>query len=195
MEAARSKRGAILYLGAMLLRRLGLVAIALAAVRYGLTLKQAHMPHETVATIERAYAGPGVCVARKLELFKIFNAQRLKGLSEDEIRAEYARQCDGPETVSGNITVVLVWNDHAMAEHKSTLIVSRATAEKLVDRGRLQRDAVRVRYASTAADAGVVLMEEIDASKAESVLIMLAGAALLVSGVVGGMLARWLRSR
>src|SRR5262245_9242530 len=107
MTAAPGAGPGALSLIAMLLRRLGLLVLALGAVRYGLTYEQAHMPHETVATIESGYAGAGVCVAQQLELFKIFNAQRLRGMSEDEIRAEHARQCEGPDTVKGNINLVL----------------------------------------------------------------------------------------
>jgi len=50
----------ILFLGSMLFRRLGLLIIALGLVRWGLTVMQVmHMPYETVATIENAYAGRG----------------------------------------------------------------------------------------------------------------------------------------
>jgi hypothetical protein len=119
----------------------------------------------------------------------------LQGHVREEIRAEHARQCEGPNTVKGNITVELVWNDHTMAEHKTWMLVSPATAERLVERGRLRRDAVRIRYASTAPGASVVLMEEIDAYKAEALRIALAGGALFLVGVPGGLLTRWLRSR
>jgi hypothetical protein len=179
----------------MLLRRVGLLIVALGLLRYGLAIGQAYMPHETVATIESAYGGPGVCVAQKLEVFRILSFRRLKGMSEEEIRAEHARQCEGPNTVKGNINVELVWNDHTMAEHKTWMLVTPATAEKLVERGRLRRDAVRIRYASTAPGASVVLMEEIDAYKAEALRIALAGGALFLVGLAGGSLVRLLRSR
>jgi hypothetical protein len=192
---AKPARGGALYLLSMLVRRVGLLILALGLVRYGLTVGQAYMPHETVASIESAYAGAGVCVAQKLEVFRILSFRRLKGMSEEEIRAEHARQCEGPNTVKGNINVLLAWNDHTMAEHKTWMFLSPATAEKLVERGRLQRDAVRIRYASTAPGASVVLMEEIDASKAESGRIMLAGGALFLVGVPGGLLARRRRLR
>jgi hypothetical protein len=191
----RPVRSGVLYLGSMLFRRLGLLIIALGLVRWGLTVMQAHMPHETVATIENAYAGRGVCVAQKLEVFRVLNFRLPKGVSDEEIRAEHARQCEGPNTVQGPIYVTLAWNDHTMAEHKTRMQISPATAENLVERGRLRRDAVRIRYGSTAPDAIVVLMEEIDASKSESLLIVLAGGAVFLLGVPGGLLARWRRSR
>jgi hypothetical protein len=193
-ESAPPSRG-VLYLGAMLLRRLGLLIVVLGALRYGLAAAQAYMPYETVASIESGYAGRGVCVAQKFEVFRVLSFRLLKGMSEEELRAEHARQCEGPNTVKGNITVLLAWNDHTMAEHKTWMLVSPATAEKLVERGRLQRDAVRIRYASTGPDAAVVLMEEIDASKAEAGRIALAGGALFLIGVPGGLLARRRRMR
>jgi hypothetical protein len=188
-ESAPPSRG-VLYLGAMLFRRLGLLIVALGLVRYGVTVGQAYMPYETVATIERAYAGRGVCVARRLEIFRILSVQRGQDMSEEEIRAEHARQCEGPNTVIGNISVVLVWNDHTMAEHKTSMVVSPATAEKLVERGMLRRDAVRIRYASTGPNASVVLMEEIDASEAEAARVVLAGGVVFLVGLVGGLIAR-----
>jgi hypothetical protein len=190
MTAAPVARPGALSLVAMLLRRLGLLVVVLGAVRYGLTFVHASMPHETVASIESGYAGHGVCVAQRLELFKILNAQRLRGMSEEEIRAEHARQCEGPNTVKGDIYLVLTWNDYAMAEHKTTVLVSSATAERLIERGRLRRDAVRIRYRSTSRDAPVVLMEEIEAARAESGLVMLAGGVLALVGFVVGLLRR-----
>src|SRR5262245_7583034 len=100
---ARPVRNGVLYLGSVLFRRLGLLIVALGLVRYGLTVRQARMPHETVATIEDAYAGRGVCVAQKLEVFRVLNFRLLKGMSDEDIRAEHARQCEGPNTVKGNI--------------------------------------------------------------------------------------------
>ena len=91
--------------------------------------------------------------------------------------------------------MTLVWNDHAMAEHKTRMQISPATAEKLVERGLLRRDALRIRYGSTALDTSVVLIEELDASKSESLLIVLAGGAVFLLGVPGGLLARRRRSR
>jgi len=102
------------------------------------------------------------------KLFKLFNLRRFKDMPEDEIRAEHARQCLGPDAAVGDIYVVLAWNDHAMGEHKSTVLVSATTAEKLVARGRLQRDAIRIRYASTARDAPIVVVQEIEASRREA---------------------------
>jgi hypothetical protein len=96
-------------------------------------------------------------VAQQYEVFKLFNLRRFKAMPEEEIRAEHARQCAGPDAVVGDIYLALAWNDHAMGEHKSTVLVSATTAEKLVARGRLQRDAIRIRYGSTARDALGVL--------------------------------------
>jgi hypothetical protein len=59
------RRGTGLYLSGMLLRRRGLLVVAFGALRYGLSFVHAGMPHETVATIERAWAGHGTCVARR----------------------------------------------------------------------------------------------------------------------------------
>ncbi len=192
---AKPARGGVLRLVSMLVRRVGLLIVALGLVRFGLAVVQAYMPHETVASIQSAYGGPGVCVAQKFEVFKVLSFRRLKGMSEEELRAEHARQCEGPNSVKGNINVELVWNDHTMAEHKTWMLVSPATAEKLVERGRLRRDAVRIRYASTAPGASVVLMEEIDAYKAEALRIALAGGALFLVGLAGGLLVRLFRSR
>lgn len=192
---ARPGRSGILYLGSMLLRRLGLLIVALGALLYGLTFVHAAMPHETVASIENGYAGIGTCVAQRLELFKLFNSRRLAGMSEEQILAEHARQCEGPKTVKGDIFLMLVWNDHTMAEHKTKVLVSSATAEKLIERGRLQRDAVRIRYTSTSPDAPVVLMEEIEASRTDSGRIVLAGGGLALLGFAGGLLARRRSSR
>ena len=129
-------------------------------------------------------------MAQRLELFKIFNAQRLRGMSEEEIRAEHARQCAGPDTVKGDIYLVLAWNDYTMAEHKTSVLVSAATAERLVERGRLRRDAVRIRYTSTSRDAPVVLMEEIEAARTESGLIVLAGGVTALLGFALGLVRR-----
>src|SRR5215510_11584875 len=125
------------------------------------------------------------------KLFKLFNLRRFKDMPEDEIRAEHARQCVGPDAAVGDIYVVLAWNDHAMGEHKSTVLVSATTAEKLVARGRLQRDAIRIRYASTARDAPIVVVQEIEASRREAGLIALAGAALVLPGFALGLVWRW----
>ena len=185
----------VLHLSGMLLRRLGLLIVAFGALRYGLSIVDAGMPHETVATIERARAGRGTCVTQKYEVFKLFNLRRFKDVPEDEIRAEHARQCAGPDAAVGDIYLVLAWNDHAMGEHKSMVLVSARTAEKLVARGRLQRDAIRIRYASTALDAQIVVVEEIEASRREAGLIALAGAALALPGFALGLLSRWRSAR
>src|SRR5262245_20545287 len=60
-------------------------------------------------------------------------------MPEDEIRAKHARQCEGTDAGVGDIYLVLAWNDHAMGEHTSTVLVSATTAEKLVARGCLRR--------------------------------------------------------
>src|SRR5262245_22618054 len=185
----------VLHLSGMLLRRLGLLIVAFGALRYGLSFVDAGMPHETVATIERARAGRGTCVTQKYEVFKLFNLRRFKDVPEDEIQAEHARQCAGPDAAVGDIYLVLEWNDHAMGEHKSMVLVSARTAEKLVARGRLQRDAIRIRYASTAPDAQIVVVEEIEASRREAGLIALAGAALALPGFALGLLSRWRSAR
>lgn len=174
-------------------RRLGLFVIALGAARYGLAALQANMPHETVATVERAYADRNSCVAQEFNVFRILNGPRLKGMSLEEVQAAYERQCEGAQSVGGNITLVLAWTDHNMGEHKTTAMVSPGAGEKLVQRGRLQRDAARIRYASTAKDAPVVLMEEIEASQRESVRIAMVGALVTVLGMVGGGFAGWRR--
>jgi hypothetical protein len=184
------RRGAGVYLGGMLLRRLGLLILAFGALRYGLSFVHASMPHETVATIERAWAGRGTCVAQQYEVFKLFNLRRFKDMPEDEIRAEHARQCAEPDAAVGDIHLILAWNDHAMGEHKSTVLVSVTTAEKLVARGRLQHDAVRIRYASTARDAPIVVVQEIEASRRDAGLLALAGAALALPGFALGLLWR-----
>src|SRR5262245_18161113 len=189
------RRGTTLYFSGMLLRRLGLLIVAFGALRYGLTFVGAGMPHETVATIERARAGRGTCVAQKYEVFKLFNLRRFKDVPEDQIRAEHARQCAGPDVAVGDIYLVLAWNDHAMGEHKSMVLVSARTAEKLAARGRLHRDAIRIRYASTALDAQIVVVEEIEASRREAGLIALAGAALALPGFALGLRWRWRSAR
>jgi cobalamin biosynthesis protein CobT len=91
----------------------------------------------------------------------------------------------------GEIYLVLAWNDHAMGEHKSTVLVSATTAEKLVARGRLRRDAIRIRYASTARDAPIVVVQEFEASRRDAGPIALAGAALALPGFALGLLWRW----
>src|SRR5262245_62931002 len=108
-DPAPVRRAAGLYLIGMLLRRLGLLIVAFGALRYGLSFMHASMPHETVATIESAWAGRGTCVAQKYELFKLFNLHRFKDVPEDEIRAEHARQCAGPRAAVGDIYLVLAW--------------------------------------------------------------------------------------
>jgi hypothetical protein len=130
-------------------------------------------------------------VAQQYEVFKLFNLRRFKAMPEEEIRAEHARQCAGPDAVVGDIYLALAWNDHAMGEHKSTVLVSATTAEKLVARGRLQRDAIRIRYGSTARDAPIVVVQEIEASRRDAGLIALAGAALALPGFALGLLWRW----
>src|SRR5262245_14997596 len=189
-DPAPVRRGTGLYFSGMLLRRFGLLIVAFGALRYGLSFVEAGMPHETVATIERARAGRGTCVAQKYEVFKLLNLRRFKDVPEDEIRAEHARQCAGPDAAVGDIYLVLAWNDHAMGEHKSMVLVSATTAEKLVARGRLQRDAIRIRYASTALDAQIVVVQEIEASRRHAGLIALAGAALALPGFAMGLLWR-----
>src|SRR5258705_12829420 len=130
--ATPRQRGAGLYLLSMLLRRLGLIAIVLGAVRYGLTALQVNMPYETVATIESAHVfGRAVCVASEFKVFKLMNAYRLKDMSEDQIRAAHERQCEGATTGGAHVTLTLTWNDHTMAEHKTPMLVSSATADKL----------------------------------------------------------------
>src|SRR5262245_56142871 len=184
------RRGTGLYLSGMLLLRLGLLIVAIGALRYGLSFVHAGMPHETVATIERAWAGHGTCVAQQYAVFKLLNLPRFKDMPEDEIRAEHARQCAGPDAAVGDIYLVLAWNDHAMGEPTFRVLVSAATAETLVARGRLQRDAVRIRYASTARDAPIVVAQEIEASRRDAVLMALAGAALALPGFAMGLLWR-----
>jgi len=190
-DPAPVRRGTGLYLSGVLLRRLGLLVVVFGALRYGLSFMHAGLPHETVATIESAWAGHGTCVAQQYEVFKLFNLRRFKDMPEEEIRAEHARQCAGPDAVVGDIYLALAWNDHAMGEHKSTVLVSATTAEKLVARGRLRRDAIRIRYGSTARDAPIVVVQEIEASRRDAGLIALAGAALALPGFALGLLWRW----
>ncbi len=188
-------RGTVaLYFGGMLLRRVGLLIVAIGALRYGLTFVHAGMPHETVATIESAWAGRGTCVAREYKVFKAFNVLRFKDMPEEEIRAEHARQCADPKAPVGDVYLLLAWNDHAMGEHKSRVLVTADTAKTLVAYGHLQRDAIRIRYASTSPDAPVVVMQEIEASRVEARRIVLAGAALALPGFALGLLWRWRRA-
>lgn len=180
-----------LYLISLTLRRLGLLVLVLGALRNGLTLLQSNLQHETVATIDRAWLrGTAPCIARDLELFKLVHAQRLKGLSEDQVRAEHAKQCAGISTGGSNVTLVLAWNDHQMKEYKTAVLVSTATADKLIESGRLQRDAIRVRYGSANPSGTLVLMEEIDVSLRESLYLLIGGGLSVVLGILGGMLFR-----
>lgn len=193
MPEIKPRPGGVLHLVSTIFRRLGLFVIALGVLRYGVAALQANMPHETVATVESAYAGRNTCVAQEFTVFKILNAPRLKGMSDEEIEAAYERQCEGANSVGGNITLVLTWTDHNMGEHKTYALVSPATGEKLIQRGRLQRDAARIRYTSTAKDAAVVLMEEIESSQREAARIMMAGAVVTLLGTMGGALLSWRR--
>lgn len=180
-----------LYLIALTLSRLGLLVLVLGAVRYGLTLMQANLPHETVATIDRTWLrGSGGCIANDLALFKLLHSRRLKGLSEDDIRTEHARQCAGASTSGSNVTLVLAWNDHEMKEYKTAVLVSTSTADKLIESGRLQRDAIRVRYNSSNPSGTLVLMEEIDVSLRESLYLLIGGGIAVVMGFLGGLLYR-----
>lgn len=181
-----------LYLVSATLRRLGVFVVVLAFVRLGITMLQGSFQHETVATIDRAWVNGSACVASSLALFKLLHAQRLKGMSEEAVAAEHDRQCAGSSTSGSNVALQLSWNDHEMKEHKTSVMVSSVTADRMIRSGRLQRDAVRVRYSTSNPDGTLVLMEEIEASRTES-LYMLAGALLAVFlGIAGGY---WHRAR
>lgn len=190
--APRSSSLAWLYLGSMTLRRLGAFVIVLALVRLGIAMLQGNFQHETVATIEGAWVSGSACVASNLALFKLLHARRLEGMSEEAIAAEHDKQCAGASTSGSNVALRLSWNDHEMKEHKTSVMVSSATADRMIRSGRLQRDAVRVRYSTSNPDGTLVLMEEIEASRTES-LYMLVGALLaVILGIAGGY---WHRTR
>ncbi|MDX2202981.1 MAG: hypothetical protein NW223_09530 [Hyphomicrobiaceae bacterium] len=175
-----------LYLVSKTLRHLGLLVVVLALVRLGIVMFQASLQNETVATIEDIWVQGSACLAQDLALFTMLHGARLKGKSEAEIAAEYARQCADASTSGSNVTLTLSWNDQDMRERKTMLLVSTAVADRLIRHGRRQRDAVRVRYSPANPDATLVLMEEVENSHREA-LYMLAGAALAVLlGLAGG---------
>lgn len=180
MEATEQKLSAMgwFYVVSATLSRLGAFVAVLALARLGVVLLQANLQHETVATVERAWVSGSACVASSLPLYKLLHAQRLKGLSDEEIAAEHDKQCAGKSTSGANVTLQLAWNDHEMKEHKTSVMVSQTMADRMIVSGRLQRDAVRVRYNPSSPDVSLVLMEEIENSRQESVL-MLAGALIV----------------
>lgn len=190
-EDTRTKGLAWLYLISATLRYLGLLVVVLAGVRYGLTMMQASLPQETVASIDLAWLrGSAPCIASDLKVFTLLHQQRLKGLSEEQILREHALQCEGATTAGSNVTLVLTWNDQAMKEHKTAVLVSSATADKLIQSGQLQRNAVRVRYSPSNPGGTLVLMEEIEASWRESLILLAGGGIAVLLGIVGGLVFR-----
>lgn len=187
MAAMEQKLSAMgwLYVVSGTLSRLGAFVAVLALARLGVVLLQASLQHETVATVERAWVSGSACVASSIQLFRLLHAQRLKGLSDDEIAAEHDRQCAGKSTSGANVALQLAWNDHEMKEHRTSVLVSTATADRMIVSGRLKRDAVRVRYNPSSPDVSLVLVEEIENSRWES-LLMLAGALCVTLLGLGG---------
>ncbi len=187
----QSTARAWLYLVSATLRRLGAFVVMLALLRLGIAMFQGSLQHDTVATIDRAWVSGSACIASNLALFKLLHAQRLKGLSDEAIAAEHDKQCAGATTSGSNVALQLSWNDHEMKEHKTSVMISSATADRMIRSGRLQREAVRVRYSPTNPDGTLVLMEEIESARDES-LLMLGGALLAVLlGIAGGAWHRW----
>lgn len=179
-----------LYLVSAVARRLGALVAVLALLRYGVTLHQAQLQHETVASIERMWVSGTACLATSLELFKLLHGQRLKGRSEEEIVAEHDRQCEGRSTFGSNVALDLSWNDAAMKEHKTSVLLSAATADMMIRNGRLRRDAVVVRYDPASPSASLVLVEEIENSKRESLYLFGGSVLAVLLGFVGGYLYR-----
>lgn len=175
-----------LYLVSATLRQLGLLAVALVLVRLGNVMFQAHLENETVATIENIWVHGSACLAQDPALFRMLHGARLKGKSEAEIAAEYERQCADSSTSGANVTLTLSWNDQDMQERKTMVLVSTAVADRLIRHGRRQRDAVRVRYSPANPDATLVLMEEVENSRRETLYMLAAAALAVLLGLVGG---------
>jgi hypothetical protein len=126
------------------------------------------------------------CVTTSLQLFKMLHAQRLKGMSDDEVAAEHDRQCAGKSTSGADVALQLTWNDHEMKQHRTSVTVSTAMAERMIVSGHLKWDAVRVRYNTSRPDVSLVLVEDIENSRQGS-LLMLAGALFVaLLGLAGG---------
>jgi hypothetical protein len=179
-----------LYLVSAVARRLGMLVAVLALLRYGVTLHQAGLQHETVASVDRAWVNGTACLATSLELFKLLHEPRLKGKSEEEIVAEHGRQCAGGSTSGSNVALELTWNDAAMKEHKTSVLLSPATADMMIRGGRLSREAVVVRYDPANPSASLVLVEEIENSKRESLYLFGGSVLAVLLGFAGGYLFR-----